>query len=242
MEVLRNLKETREVWKMIEGESQRTLKKLETDIMKLRMVSTGEPEVKQIDIQVRVGKETITAVVDCGANVDYVNKEWCEKKGFPVTEIGQGWMEGYDGEQKRVKLQEAEIKFRFQGVFHRQKFRVIQATGTDILVLGMPWLQKHNPDIDWQKREVTLKKKSKASKETRRKNETPTGSREIAKKVDTRVEPTKGRRGGYDTTGMVKDKAEERSNEEDYQRRLQETRDKLPEELKDYAEVFCQKE
>jgi hypothetical protein len=38
MEVLRKLKETREVWKMIEGESQRTLKKLETDIMKLRMV------------------------------------------------------------------------------------------------------------------------------------------------------------------------------------------------------------
>jgi hypothetical protein len=59
-------------------------------------------------------------------------------------------MEGYDGEQKRVKLQEAEIKLRFQGVFHRQKFRVIQATGTDILVLGMPWLQKHNPNIDWQ--------------------------------------------------------------------------------------------
>ena len=223
---------------MIEGESQRTLKKLETDIMKLRMVNTGEPEVKQIDVQVRVGKETITAVVDCGANVDYVNKEWCEKKGFPVTEIGQGWMEGYDGEQKRVKLQEAEIKFRFQGVFHRQKFRVIQATGTDILVLGMPWLQKHNPNIDWQERKVTLREKAgKASKATRRKNETPAESREIAKKVDTRMEPTEGRRGGYDTTGVPKEEAQE----EDYQNRLKETKKRLPEELQDYAEVFCQR-
>jgi hypothetical protein len=157
MEVMRNLKETREVWKEIERESRKTLKSLEESIMKLRMVNADESEVKQIDIQVKVGKETITAIVDCGANVDYINKKWCEEKGFTVTEAGQGWMEGYDGEQKRVKLQEAEVKFRFQGVFFRHKFRVIEATGSDILVLGMPWLQKHNPNIDWQKRKVTLK-------------------------------------------------------------------------------------
>ena len=241
------MKETKEVWKEIEKESQRTLKSLEENIIKLRMVNAEEPEVQQIDVRVKVGKETITAIVDCGANVDYVNEEWCTKKGFPIIETGHGWMEGYDGEQKRVKLQEAEIKFRFQGVFFRHKFRVIEATGTDILVLGMPWLQKHNPDIDWQKREVTLKRKaSKANKATQQRNEIPIEPRRIAKKLHSGInqgmKPTEGRRGGYDTTGVRKDKVEEGSKEEDYRRRLQETKDKLPKELKEYAEVFCQKE
>ena len=201
--------------------------------MKLRMVNADESEVKQIDIQVRVGKETITAIVDCGANVDYINKKWCEEKGFMVTEAGQGWMEGYDGKQKKVKLQEAEVKFRFQGVFFRHKFRVIETTGSDILVLGMPWLQKHNPNIDWQKRKVTLKKGK--NKAIQKEDETLTDQGGIAKRVELRTEPTQGQRKGYDTTGVL---TKER---EDYEQRLQETRDKLPEELKDYAEVFCQR-
>jgi hypothetical protein len=92
--------------------------------MRLRMVNTEEPEVKQIEINVKVGNEAITAVVDCGANVDYVNEAWCKEKKFPVKDIGQGWMEGYNGKQTKVKLQEAEVKFRFQGMFQRQKFRV----------------------------------------------------------------------------------------------------------------------
>jgi hypothetical protein len=181
---------------------------------------------------VKVGKETITAIVDCGANVDYINRKWCEEKGFAITEAGQGWMEGYDGEQKKVKLQEAEVKFRFQGLFFRHKFRVIEATGSDILVLGMPWLQKHNPNIDWQKRKVTLRKgKGKAMQ-----RETTLVEQEgIAKKVELQAEPTRGQRRGYNVTGILT------KEEEDYRQRLQETKDKLPEELKDYAEVFCQK-
>jgi hypothetical protein len=207
--------------------------------MKLRKVNTGETEMKQIDIQVKVKSETIKAIVDCGANVDYVNEEWCEKKGFPMKEIGQGWMEGYDGERKRVKLQEAEIKFRFQGAFFRQKFRVVRATGTDILVLGMPWLQRNNPDIDWKKRKVTLKRK--ASKEMSGTDETPTEQGNIAKKVNTETEPTQRQRGGYDVTGVSERKLKEQAMEDEYQQRLQETKDKLPDELKEYAEVFCQK-
>jgi hypothetical protein len=68
--------------------------------------------------------------------VDYINEAWCKKKRFPVNDIGSGWMEGFDRKQTKTKLQEAEVKFRFQGVFQRRKFRVIKETGTDLLVLG----------------------------------------------------------------------------------------------------------
>jgi hypothetical protein len=42
---------------------------------------------------------------------------------------------------------------------------MIKETGDDLMVLGMPWLQRINPEIDSQKRTVTLRKE--ASKETR---------------------------------------------------------------------------
>ena len=75
IEVLRSLEETRKVWQEIKEESERTLGKLKENIIKLCMTSTEDNEqVKQIDVQVMVGKETIAAIVDCGADVDYVNE------------------------------------------------------------------------------------------------------------------------------------------------------------------------
>jgi gag-polyprotein putative aspartyl protease len=136
--------------------------------------------VKQIDIRVKVGNETVTAIVDCGADADYINEEWCEKKNFPIKDIGDGWMEGFDGKRKKTKLRDAEVKFRFDGVFQRQKFRVIKETGEDLMVLGMPWLQKMNPEINWQKRTVTLRKE--ASKEVRGKIGTPALQTKVERK------------------------------------------------------------
>ena len=113
------------------------------------------------------------------------------------------------------------------------------------MVLGLPWLQKTNPEIDWKKRTVTLRKK--ASKATRGKIETPALSTKKAKKASTktsqeaRATPTGGKRGGYGGD-EVPPKEEQILKEAKYQQELKETREKLPDELKDYAEVFCQRD
>ena len=67
-------------------------------------------------------------------------------------------MEGYDGHQTRVQLRETEIELSFEGSTQKHEFRVIEQTGTDIMVLGMPWLQKINPNVDWKNRKVTSTK------------------------------------------------------------------------------------
>jgi hypothetical protein len=242
---MEDLEETRNVWKLIKAESTKTLKKLE-DSTKLKMVNTSEMKVKQIDVEVNVGNKTINAIIDCGADVDYANEKWCKDQRFPIHNIGEGWMEGYDGKKTKVQLQEVEIEFQFLGLTQRQRFRVIKKTGTDLLVLGMPWLQKINPDVDWKKRTVNLREDSAS---TRRGQETPTsrrkdvtsGNRENSldnskgkKIINNEMDPTQGRRGGYG--GDATNKRIE------YLKRLQETKDKLPKEIKDYAEVFCQEE
>ena len=108
--------------------------------MKIKKSNTEKPNVKQIDIQVKIKNETIEALVDCGADIDYVNEAWCIEHEFPIKELGRGWMEGYDGKQTRTKLSDAEIEFKFDRVIQKRNLRVIKETGTDRMILGMLWL------------------------------------------------------------------------------------------------------
>ena|ERR1700740_146612 len=71
--------------------------------------------------------------------------------------IGWGWVRSYDGKRTRTKVLEANIKIQIQGKFRREKFRVLEETGDDILVLGDPWLANENPAIDWKKRIVQFR-------------------------------------------------------------------------------------
>jgi hypothetical protein len=107
-------------------------------------------------------------------------------------------MRGYDGKQKRAMILRASIEFRYQGQRIRQRFRVVEETDDDLMVLGLPWLQRLNPDIDWKKRIVTLRK---ASKDPRRTIETPAleEAKEASKKPShDKKKPTGfGKRGGY---------------------------------------------
>jgi hypothetical protein len=105
--------------------------------------------------KVKVGKETITAIIDSGADINYVNKGWCDKMKIPYKMTGWGWVRSYKGEKTRTRILEASIKTRIQGKFCRARFTVLEETGDDLLVFGDPWLADQNPDIDWKKR--TLK-------------------------------------------------------------------------------------
>jgi len=219
-------------------ESLKAMRRNEKQGHTLKMVNNTEPNVKQIDIEVKVSKTKIKAIVDCGADVDYVNKAWCEQKQFPITELGDGWMEGYDAIKKRTKIQDAEIKFSYQGVTQTRKFRVVPETGEDILVLGMPWLQELNPEVDWKERKVTLRKQANEKDEGKTGTSASKLKRIKSKKDSTKSQPkeeSKRTRGGYggDQTRIEKSKR---------QQEIAEIEQKLPEELKEYAEVFCQTE
>ena len=174
--------------------------------------------------------------------MDYVNEAWCRGMGYKITEEGECYMRSYDGIEKKAKILKTSIEFRYQGQRIRQKFQVVKETDNDLMVLGLPWLQRLNPDIDWQKRTVTLKK---ASTTPRRNNETPALKKAEEAKEKPSQDNTKptgfGKRGGYGGDQVIRTK-EQKAKEEKYQKELKETRDKLPEELKEYAEVFCQKE
>ena len=50
---------------------------------------------------------------------------------------------------------EVEVNMFYKGHMERVRMDVYELGKTDI-ILGMPWLAAHNPEIDWEKEEVRM--------------------------------------------------------------------------------------
>ena len=242
------LKETIERLENHVTNSNKREKELRERIRKIRMVSTKQKG--QLLAEVKVGKATIMAVIDSGADINYVNEQWCKEKKIPFRMKGWGWIKGYNGEKTRTEILEARIGIRVQGKFSQTKFSVLKETGDDKLVLGIPWLEKANPKIDWHERTIKFhgnidgnnwsprigmldieegeSKKSQASPNERK------GWVRILPKIEEEPKddtPLKGKGEGNPNTL--------KGHSEAYYNELQELTKKLPEEIKDFADVFC---
>jgi hypothetical protein len=222
-----------------------------------------------------VGNKTITAIVDSGADIDYVNKKWCEDMKIPYKVTGWGWVGGYKGDKEKTKLLEANIKIRVQGRFCRTRFTVLEETGDDVLVLGDPWLRDQNPDIDWKKRtlrwrakpntqegtratqlrvvdsrifkhmEAPWKKhdeKYKASEKEKKKPEVlVTIQEDTERKKHTETEKDGSRINELDSSKEIREleTVERETHSQAYWKEINEIKNKLPEEVKEFADVFC---
>ena len=161
MSVVDALKETIERLESHVANSSKREKELREGIRKIRMVSSEQKG--QLLTKVKVGKATITAVIDSGADINYVNEQWCKEEKIPYKMTGWGWIKGYNGEKTRTRILEAKIGMKIQGKYSRTKFSVLKETGDDKLVLGIPWLEKANPIIDWKERTIRFHGKNDGS-------------------------------------------------------------------------------
>ena len=53
--------------------------------------------------KVKVGKETITAIVDSGADINYVNKKWCDRYENSLQDNRLGLGRRLQRQQKKNK-------------------------------------------------------------------------------------------------------------------------------------------
>jgi hypothetical protein len=90
------------------------------------------------------------------------------------------------------------------------------------MALGIPWLEKYNPSIDWSERTVSFT--------TQAKSVSGSTKEQLAerKKEEPEVSPeAEDGRGGY--------------NKKEYQEELEEIREKLPKEIQEFAAIFSTK-
>ena len=171
---------------------------------------------RQLSKIVIINGRKVPAIIDCGANVNYVNKAWSEEIGIKAKDYGEASVRAYSGREIKERLSIASIEFSFNGKWMKHEFRVLGETGSDKMVLGIPWLREENPTIDWRKETITL----------------------IEERIKTEMVSIKGllnRNENYERKSIHEESKE-------YEEKVKETKERLPEKLHEFLDVFIQRE
>jgi len=101
---------------------------------------------------------TVKALLDSGATGMFVDRKFAEKHGFKMDKLERPLIvtnvDGSNNSGGRI-MHEVECNVYYKGHQERMKFNVCNLGRTDV-ILGMPWLAAHNPEIDWEKGEVKM--------------------------------------------------------------------------------------
>ena len=129
-------------------------------------------EVRKIDgkplreVTVKIGLERIDmqkgimveALLDSGAMGLVMSSELAKKQGFKLKKL-EGLMNvrNVDGSlNKKGPIENmVEVNIYYQGHRERMEINVIGGQKWTV-ILGMPWLAHHNPEIDWKMGEVKM--------------------------------------------------------------------------------------
>jgi len=101
---------------------------------------------------------TVKALLDSGATGMFVDRKFAEKHGFKMDKLEKPLVvtnvDGSNNSGGRI-THKIECNVYYRGHQERMKFDVCNLERTDV-ILGMPWLAAHNPEIDWEKGEVKM--------------------------------------------------------------------------------------
>jgi len=138
----------------------------------LKSEESKKVEVRKIDgkplreVTVKIGLERIDmqkgimveALLDSGAMGLVMSSELAKKQGFKLKKL-EGLMNvrNVDGSlNKKGPIENmVEVNIYYQGHRERMEINVIGGQKWTV-ILGMPWLAHHNPEIDWKMGEVKM--------------------------------------------------------------------------------------
>jgi len=101
---------------------------------------------------------TVKALLDSRATEMFIDKEFTVEQGFKLEKLDRPLeVKNMDGTNNNGGRIEYEIKCNmyFEGHVERTRIDMCKLGRTKI-ILGMPWLAAHNPEIDWEKGEVKM--------------------------------------------------------------------------------------
>jgi len=116
------------------------------------MVKIG---LERIDMQEGI---TVEALLDSGATGLVMSSEFTKKQGFKLKKLERLMqVRNMDGSfNKKGPIENTvEVNIYYQGHRKRTEIDVIGGQKWSV-ILGMPWLACHNPEIDWRTGEVKM--------------------------------------------------------------------------------------
>ena len=101
---------------------------------------------------------TVNALLDSGATGLFMNREFVEKNGFRMERLESPVkVMNVDGTHNKGGdiTHKVTCNIFYKGYRKRARFDVCNLGRTEV-ILGMPWLAVHDPEIDWEKGKVEL--------------------------------------------------------------------------------------
>ena len=146
-ELTKRVKELKEKAKGEERVMRHTMRPLRAVWMKVGLEKVDTHEGVAVD-----------ALLDSGATGLFMNKEFVERNGFKMEKLERPVkVMNVDGTHNKGGdiTHEVTCNIYYKGHRERARFNVCDLGRTEV-ILGMPWLAAHNPEIDWEKGEVEL--------------------------------------------------------------------------------------
>jgi len=120
----------------------------------------------------------VKALLDSGATGLFMDTAFAKEKGFRMEKMKKPLLvKNVDGTVNvgGAIMHQVECNMFFKGYVERVRMDVCNLGKTEV-ILGMPWLAAHNPEIDWEKGEVKMtqcpptcgKKRQEGKKEVKR--------------------------------------------------------------------------
>ena len=98
----------------------------------------------------------LKVLLDSGATGMFIDKRTAAKHGFRLQKLERPIMvRNVDGTNNSAGAitHQVEANVYYKGYIERMRMDVYDLGKTDV-ILGMPWLQAHNPEINWKTGEV----------------------------------------------------------------------------------------
>ena len=98
----------------------------------------------------------IQALIDSGASLNLIHEELVLALGLPTVPCVPIYVTIANGSKLIHANRAVILKFTIAGVLHKETF-LVAPLGNNQMILGMPWLERVNPDIDWKLRRVSFR-------------------------------------------------------------------------------------
>jgi len=111
--------------------------------------------LERINMQERI---TVEALLDSRATGLVISSEFARKQGFKLKKLEKPMhMRNVDGllNKERPIEYTVEVNIYYQAYQERTEIDVIRGQKW-MVILGIPWLAHHNPEIDWKTGEVKM--------------------------------------------------------------------------------------
>ena len=98
------------------------------------------------------------ALLDCGATGLFISKDYAKKEQIETKKLSTPIpVRNVDGTLNEAGpiAEVADVILRYKGHSERAVFAVT-AIGNEDIILGLPWLKEHNPEVDWKTEEVKM--------------------------------------------------------------------------------------